>query len=95
MTDHDIPRKLAERVMRSRTVRIDRSVQDTPWPLSKRWPNVPTRVVLCTENSLYPADYFSRVAAERLGVVPDEIGGGHCVALSRPKELAAMLGTYV
>jgi hypothetical protein len=34
-----------------------------------------------------------RVVAERLGVVPDEIEAGHCVALSRPRELAGPLGT--
>jgi ubiquinone/menaquinone biosynthesis C-methylase UbiE len=31
------------------------------------------------------------VVADRLGVVPDEIAAGHCVALSRPKELADIL----
>jgi hypothetical protein len=56
-----------------------------------RWPNVPTKVVLCTEDRLFPAAYIRRVAADRLGIVPDEIAAGHCVALSRPKDLAAML----
>jgi hypothetical protein len=32
-----------------------------------------------------------RVVAERLGVVPDEIEAGHCVALSRPRDLADLL----
>jgi hypothetical protein len=36
-----------------------------------------------------------RVVAERLGVVPDEIEAGHCVALSRPRELGALLATDV
>lgn len=31
---------------------------------------------------------------ERLAVVPDEIDGGHCVALSRPKELADRVEAY-
>jgi hypothetical protein len=31
---------------------------------------------------------------ERLGITPDEIAAGHCVALSRPKELADMLLAY-
>jgi hypothetical protein len=35
-----------------------------------------------------------RVVAERLGIVPDEIEAGHCVALSRPAELAARLDGY-
>jgi hypothetical protein len=31
---------------------------------------------------------------DRLGIVPDEIPGSHCVALSRPKELADLLASY-
>ncbi|WP_222721018.1 hypothetical protein [Actinomadura sp. HBU206391] len=37
---------------------------------------------------------FRRLAAERLGITPDEIPGSHCVALSRPKELADLLEGY-
>jgi hypothetical protein len=36
-----------------------------------------------------------RVVADRLGVVPDEIAAGHGVALSRPKELASLLASYL
>jgi hypothetical protein len=36
-----------------------------------------------------------RVVQERLGITPDEIDGGHCVALSRPKELADRLEAYL
>jgi len=35
-----------------------------------------------------------RVVSERLGIIPDEIAASHCVALSRPKELADMLVSY-
>ena len=31
---------------------------------------------------------------ERLGITPDEIDGGHCPFLSRPKELAERLEAY-
>jgi hypothetical protein len=34
------------------------------------------------------------VVRERLGIEPDEIDGGHCPALSRPRELAARLEAY-
>jgi SAM-dependent methyltransferase len=37
------------------------------------------------------AAFVRRVVAERLGIVPDEIAAGHCVALSRPVELADRL----
>jgi hypothetical protein len=35
------------------------------------------------------------VVGERLGLAPDEIDRSHCVALGRPKELAARLHGYV
>jgi len=43
---------------------------------------------------LLPARLLSPAGAERLGIVPDEIAGGHCVALSRSKEVADMLAGY-
>ena len=59
-----------------------------PWPL-KRWPDVPTRVLMCRDDRLFPVDWLRRVITERLRITPRrEIDGGHCVALSRPKELA-------
>jgi hypothetical protein len=44
---------------------------------------------------MFPADYLGRVSRERLGITPDEIDGSHCIALSRPKELADRLVTYL
>jgi hypothetical protein len=35
-----------------------------------------------------------RVAEQRLGITPDEMQGGHLVALSRPRELAERLEAY-
>jgi hypothetical protein len=35
-----------------------------------------------------------RMAAERLGIVPDEIEAGHCIALSRPHDLGILLDGY-
>ena len=43
---------------------------------------------------VFPAAFFRRLARQRLDLTPDEIAGGHCVALSRPKELAALLAGY-
>jgi hypothetical protein len=31
---------------------------------------------------------------ERLGIIPDEMDGGHLPALARPEELVAWLETY-
>jgi hypothetical protein len=50
--------------------------------------------VLCSEDRFFPPDFFRRLVPERLGIVPDEIAGSHCVALSRPQELADMLTDY-
>jgi hypothetical protein len=90
---HDVPPELAAEAM-SR----GRSQSDTPsrepWPLAE-WPDVPTRFVLCRNDRLLPAGFMRRVVQERLGIVPDEIEAGHCVALSRPKELATLLDGYV
>jgi hypothetical protein len=36
-----------------------------------------------------------RIVSERLGIAPDEIAAGHCVALSRPQELADILVGYL
>jgi pimeloyl-ACP methyl ester carboxylesterase len=65
-----------------------------PVPLDA-WPNVPTRVLLCRDDRLFPAAFVRRIAQERLGITPDEMDGGHTPALSRPKELADRLEAYV
>jgi hypothetical protein len=43
---------------------------------------------------MFPATWMRGVVRERLGIVPDEIDGGHCPALSRPRELVERLETY-
>ncbi|MEU8071093.1 alpha/beta hydrolase [Micromonospora sp. NPDC049151] len=67
---------------------------DEPWPLVA-WPDVPTAVLIGRDDRFFPADFQRRVAADRLGVVPDEIDGGHAVALSRPGPLADRLIAYL
>ncbi|MEW2444264.1 alpha/beta fold hydrolase [Micromonospora marina] len=67
---------------------------EEPWPLTT-WPAVPTRVLIGRDDQFFPADFQRRVAAGRLGVVPDEIDGGHAVALSRPGPLADRLTAYL
>ncbi|HXJ63656.1 MAG TPA: alpha/beta hydrolase [Actinomycetota bacterium] len=64
-----------------------------PWPLAA-WPDVPTRVLLCRDDHLFPPAFIRRVAEERLGITPDEIDGGHTPALSRPRELADRLEAF-
>lgn len=65
-----------------------------PWPLDA-WPDVPTKVLIGKDDLFFPADFQRRVAADRLGVTPDEIEGGHMVALSYPRQLADRLMSYL
>jgi pimeloyl-ACP methyl ester carboxylesterase len=64
-----------------------------PWPLPK-WPEVPTRFLQGRDDRFFPAEFQRRVVRERLGIAPDEMPGGHLVALSHPKELADRLEAY-
>jgi pimeloyl-ACP methyl ester carboxylesterase len=89
---HDVPRALAE-AAQGRARSESEAAYNTPWPLDAL-PEVPTRFVLCTEDRFFPPALMRRVASERLGLTPDEIRAGHCVALSRPDELAEMLDSY-
>ena len=89
---HDMPRALAEESLRRERGESD-AAYNSPWPLDAL-PSVPTRFVVCTEDRVFPAPFMRRLAGERLGIVPDEIAAGHCVALSRPHQLADLLDTY-
>jgi pimeloyl-ACP methyl ester carboxylesterase len=90
---HDLPPDLAvEAVARGR--KQSETPGEQPWPLDA-WPDVPTRFLLCRDDRLFPTDWLRGVVEDRLGIIPDEIDGSHCVALSRPKELAARLLTYL
>jgi pimeloyl-ACP methyl ester carboxylesterase len=89
---HDVPSVLAEEAQ-SRERGESQAAYQSPWPL-EAWPDVPTPFVLCTEDRFFPPAFMRAVVSRRLGVTPDEIASGHCVALSRPKELAAMLVGY-
>jgi pimeloyl-ACP methyl ester carboxylesterase len=60
------------------------------WPLEE-WPEVPTRVLVPSEDRLFPPDFQRRVSRERLVLEIDEMNGGHLPMLARPVELAARL----
>jgi pimeloyl-ACP methyl ester carboxylesterase len=90
---HDVPPELAAEALR-RVRDQSETPGKKPWPL-KSWPDVPTRFLLCRDDRLFPADWMRGVVNERLGITPDEIDGGHCIALSRPKELADRLEGYL
>lgn len=88
-----VQRELAEEALSYERGQSD-ATQATPWPL-KAHPEVPTKFILCKDDHIFPADFFRRLAPKRLGVVPDEIPGCHCVALSHSKELSDQLESYL
>jgi len=88
----DVPPELASEALKRGREQSEARMGD-PSPI-KAWPNVPTRVLLCRQDRLFPAEFLRRVARERLGITPDEIEGGHTPALSHPKELAGRLQAY-
>jgi alpha-beta hydrolase superfamily lysophospholipase len=89
----DVPPALAEQARRHARGQSD-TPGHAPWPLAA-WPPVPTRVVLGAHDRFFPAEFMRGVVADRLGVVPDEVAAGHAVALSRPRELASLLDSYL
>jgi pimeloyl-ACP methyl ester carboxylesterase len=89
---HDLPADLAAET--GRHVRAQSNTPfEKPWPLSA-WPDVPTRFLLCRDDRFFPADFQRRVVRERLGIVPDEMAGGHLPALARPAELVERLEEF-
>ena len=89
---HDVPPALAAEAL-ERSRRQSDTPSEQAWPLAA-WPHVPTKFVLCRRDRLLPPEFLRRVVRERLGIEPDEIDAGHCVALSRPAELAARLDAF-
>jgi pimeloyl-ACP methyl ester carboxylesterase len=88
----DVPAELAaEALNRARTQSEARMGEPSPL---MAWPDVPTRVLICRDDRLFPTGFLRRVAQERLEITPDEIDGGHTPALSRPHELADRLEAY-
>jgi pimeloyl-ACP methyl ester carboxylesterase len=90
---HDVPPEITAEAMRGGRDQSGTPFEK-PWPLDA-WPDVPTKFVLCRDDRFFPAEFMRRVVQQRLGITPDEIDGGHLVALSRPKELADRLEKYL
>lgn len=87
---HDVPDDLAAEAQARERPHPSTTAYVEPWPL-ERWPDVPTRFVLCTEDRLLPAGFLRDLVRQRLGLHPEELRSGHCPALAHPGELAALL----
>ncbi|GII65531.1 alpha/beta hydrolase [Sphaerisporangium krabiense] len=90
---HDVPPAVAGELLSRPSPGQSGTPFAAPWPLDA-WPRVPTRFLLCRDDRLFPAPFMRRVVRERLGIVPDEMDGGHLPALARPKELTERLEAY-
>ena len=89
----DVPDPVVRAAMaRGERKQSGRVFQDR-WPLDA-WPDLPTRVLICRDDRFFPAPFLGRVVRERLGIVPDEMDGGHLPALARPEELVERLEGY-
>jgi pimeloyl-ACP methyl ester carboxylesterase len=89
---HDVPPELAEEAKRRERGQADKAMGE-PWPLD-RWPDVPTKVLLCRGDRMFTPEFQRRVTRERLGIEPDEMDGGHYISISRPHVLAERLEAY-
>nr|WP_042196057.1 alpha/beta hydrolase [Kibdelosporangium sp. MJ126-NF4]CEL22379.1 hypothetical protein [Kibdelosporangium sp. MJ126-NF4]CTQ89234.1 hypothetical protein [Kibdelosporangium sp. MJ126-NF4] len=90
---HDVPLDVAVELMSEGVIEQSGTPLAKPWPLTV-WPDVPTRFLLARDDRLFPAEFQRRIVPERLGITPDEMPGGHLVALSRPLELVERLEAY-
>lgn len=90
---HDVPPEVTAEGMSREQRGEPTTAWNDPWPL-KAWPDVPTRFLLCRDDRFFPVAFMRRVVRERLGIVPDEIDGGHLPALANPKGLVDRLESY-
>lgn len=88
-----VPASLAEEGMAHGRDQVSKE-WDEPWPLAAH-PDVPTRVVLCSDDRFFTPDFQRKVARERLGIEPDEVDGPHCAPLSHPAQIADLLVSYL
>ena len=87
---HDCSPEVADWAM---TIRIRlplEKVASEVYPL-RRWPDVASTYIVCSNDRTISPEWSRRAARERLGVEPIEIAAGHCPYLSRPAELANLL----
>jgi pimeloyl-ACP methyl ester carboxylesterase len=91
---HDVPQAVVDSAWAQGEPRQSDTVFGSPCAF-KAWPAVPTRVLVGRDDRFFPAEFQRRVARARLGILADEMPGGHLVALSQPAELATRLIAYV
>jgi len=91
---HDVPQPVVDKAWAQGEPRQSDTVFGSPCTF-KAWPDVPTHVLVGSDDRFFPADFQRRVARERLGMSADEMPGGHLIALSQPAEVSTRLIAYV
>ncbi|HET6938640.1 MAG TPA: alpha/beta hydrolase [Nocardioides sp.] len=87
---HDVPPEVTAAVFaRGEPQQADQPLGE-PWPLDD-WPAVPTSAVASRHDRIFPEPLQRSYLADRLGIEPTVIDGGHLVALSNPEGLARVL----
>lgn len=89
---HDVPHDLAVEALAKGRDQTGTGFGD-PWPLPA-WPSISTKAVVGSIDRMFPVEWLSKVTEDRTGVVPQRIESGHCIALSKPAELAALLEAW-
>lgn len=90
---HDAPPALAQWASARLRPQAYRYMSE-PSPLAE-WPDVERDCIVCRDDRAIDPDWGRGAARDRLGVEAIEIDGGHSPFLTRPAELAAVLGTIV
>lgn len=89
---HDVDPTLAAEA-RSRERSQSETTSRDPWPL-EAWPDVPTHVIIGRDDRFFTRDWLRGVVRDRLNLEPDELPGGHTLALSHPIELVELMESY-
>ena len=90
---HDVPEPVRQVALSRPPPGMSDTPFEQPWPLDG-WPDVPTRVIVGSDDRLFPLEFQRRLVRERLGLDVDVLPGGHLMALSRPEELVQRLEDY-
>jgi pimeloyl-ACP methyl ester carboxylesterase len=90
---HDVPESVRKEAIELGEPPQSNAIATKP-AVTTPLPPIPIRVLAGRDDRFFPVAFQRRVAEERLGITPDEMRGGHLVALSQPKELADRLERY-
>lgn len=91
---HDVPPDVLEEMFKMPEPVQSKGPFASRLPPDDTWMRLPMRAISGREDRFFPIEFQRRVARERLGMEPDEVPGGHLVALSEPEALAERLLTY-